>query len=195
MNIFVFSAHWYKNGTQKVNKQILSKLFFGIVEFCQVDNKKLLLVGGLGVGAYIVYKGLQLRQAAKDIQVYIQGVDFDIFKTQKNIRVIPTMVIVNPIATSIKISNIYGNLTDDQGTVFGYFQTGPVTVQSGSVSVKIPIIVNGLNSFLTVIDAVTNNKWPKFTINYTISLAGGIIPIKSRITFDTSVVKKAINYF
>jgi hypothetical protein len=195
MNIFVFSAHWYKNGTQKVNKQILSKLFFGIVEFCQVDNKKLLLVGGVGVGAYLLYKGLQLRQAAKNIQVYIQGVGFDVYRTQKNLKVIPEMVIVNPIATTIDISNIYGNLVDDSGNNFGYFQTGPVKVTSGSVLVKIPIIVNGLSSFLSVMDAVTQNKWPKLTLNYTISLAGGIIPIKSRIVFDTGAIKKAINYF
>jgi hypothetical protein len=178
-----------------LQKQILCKLFFGIVEFCQVDNKKLLIVGGVGVGAYLVYKGLQLRQAAKDVSVYIQGIDLDVFKTQKNFRIIPNMVIVNPIATSIRISNIYGNLTDDSGNVFGYFQTGPVTVQAGSVSVKIPIIVNGVNAFLSIMDAVTSNKWPKLTINYTISLAGGIIPIRSKITFDTGVLKKGINYF
>jgi hypothetical protein len=160
-----------------------------------VDNKKLLIVGGVGVGAYLVYKGLQLRQAAKDVSVYIQGIDLDVFKTQKNFRIIPNMVIVNPIATSIRISNIYGNLTDDSGNVFGYFQTGPVTVQAGSVSVKIPIIVNGVNAFLSIMDAVTSNKWPKLTINYTISLAGGIIPIRSKITFDTAVIKKGINYF
>jgi hypothetical protein len=160
-----------------------------------VDSKKLLIVGGLGVGAYIVYKGLQLRQAAKDISVYIQGIDLDVFKTQKNFRIIPKMVIVNPISTSIDISNIYGNLTDDQGNVFGYFQTGPVTVKSGSVMVNIPIVVNGLNSFLAIMDAVTNSKWPKLTISYTISLAGGIIPIKNKITFDTGTIKKAINYF
>lgn len=160
-----------------------------------MESKKLLLVGGLGVGAYLIYKALQLRQAAKDISVYIQGVDFDVFKTQKNFRIIPKMVIVNPIATSINISNIYGNLTDDAGNVFGYFQTGPVTVTSGSVLVKIPIIVNGLNSFLAIMDAVTNNKWPKLTLSYTISLVGGIIPIKSKITFDTGTIKKAISYF
>ena len=160
-----------------------------------MDSKKLLIVGGLGVGAYIVYKGLQLRQAAKDISVYIQGIDLDVFKTQKNFRIIPKMVIVNPISTSIDISNIYGNLTDDSGNVFGYFQTGPVTVKSGSVMVNIPIVVNGLNSFLAIMDAVTNSKWPKLTISYTISLAGGIIPIKNKITFDTGSIKKAINYF
>ena len=160
-----------------------------------METKKLLLAGGLGVGAYLVYKALQLRQAAKDISVYIQGISLDVYKTQKNFRIIPNMVIVNPIATSIEISNIYGNLTDDQGNVFGYFQTGPVTVKSGSVLVKIPIIVNGLNSFLAIMDAVTNNKWPKLTLNYTISLVGGIIPIKSKITFDTGAIKKAISYF
>lgn len=164
-------------------------------DFCTVENKKLVLVGGLGIGAYILYKGLQLRQAAKDISVYIQGVSFDVFKTQKSLRIIPNMVIVNPIATSIKISNIYGKLTDDSGNVFGYFQTGPVTVNSGSVTVKIPIVVNGVNAFLAITDAVMNNKWPKLTISYTISLVGGIIPIKSQMTFDTGVIEKTINYF
>ena len=43
-------------------------------------------------------------------------------------------------------------------------------------------------------DAVTKNKWPKLTLNYTISLAGGIIPIKNKIVFDTGAIKKAINY-
>lgn len=160
-----------------------------------MDSKKLLIASGVGVGAYLLYKGLQLRQAAKDIQVYIQGIDLDVYKTQRNFRIIPKMVIVNPVGASIDISNIYGSLSDDSGNVFGYFQTGPVKVQSGSVLVNIPIIVNGLNSFLAIMDAVTNNKWPKLTINYTISLAGGIIPIKSKITFDTGSIKKAISYF
>lgn len=160
-----------------------------------MDNKKLLLVGGVGVGAYLIYKGLQLRQAAKNIQVYIQGVDLDLYKTQKNFRIIPKMVIVNPIATSIDISNIYGNLVDSNGNNFGYFQTGAVKVVSGSVMVKIPIVVNGLSSFLSIMDAVTSSKWPKLTLNYTISLAGGVIPIKNKIVFDTASLQKAINYF
>ena len=58
-----------------------------------MDTKKLLVVGGVGVGAYIVYKGLQLRQAAKNIQVYIQGVGVDLYKTQKNFKVIPEIVL------------------------------------------------------------------------------------------------------
>ena len=178
-----------------LQKQILCKLFFGIVEFCQVDNKKLLLVGGVGVGAYLVFKSLQLRQTVKNIQVYIQGVRFDIFKTAKNLKIIPKMVIVNPIGSVINISNIFGTLTDDQGNTFGYFQTGAFTVKSGSVSVEIPIIVNGLNAFSAISDALTSSKWPKLTLNYTISLAGGILPIKQKITFDTAVVQKAINWF
>ena len=178
-----------------VKNQILSKLFFGIVEFCKVDNKKLLIASGVGVGAYLIYKSLQLRQTVKNIQVYIQGVRFDIFKTQKNLKIIPKMVIVNPIGSIINISNIFGTLNDDQGNTFGYFQTGPITVQSGSVSVEIPIIVNGLNAFSAISDAVTDSKWPKLTLNYTISLAGGILPIKQKITFNTAIIQKAINWF
>lgn len=195
MYIFIFTTHWYKFGTRLAKNKILYKLFFGIVEFCFVDSKKLLIASGVGVGAYLVYKSLQLRQTVQNIQVYIQGIRLDVFKTAKNLKVIPKMVIVNPVGAVVNISNIYGTLTDDSGNVFGYFQTGPVTVKSGSVMVEIPIIVNGLNSFLAIMDAITNNKWPKLTLNYTISLAGGIIPIKSKITFDTGSIQKAINYF
>jgi hypothetical protein len=159
-----------------------------------VDTKKLLVLGGLGVGAYIVYKGLQLRQAAKDISVYIQGVRFDIFKTAKNLKIIPKMVIVNPVGSIINISNIYGTLTDDSGNTIGYFQTGPIAIKGGSVAVEIPIIVNGLNAFTSIYDAIINSKYPKLSINYTISLAGGIIPIKNKITLDTAALKPIFNW-
>jgi uncharacterized membrane protein YedE/YeeE len=178
-----------------LQNQILYKLFFGIVEFCRVDSKKLLIVGGVGVGAYLVYKSLQLRQTIKDIQVYIQTVNFDIYKTQSNFRVIPKMVIVNPVGGTIKISNIYGTLFDETGMSLGYFQTGPVTIIGGSTAVNIPIVVSGLSAYLTIMDAITQNKWPKFTINYTIGLVGGILPVQSKIEFDSAVIKKAISYF
>jgi hypothetical protein len=160
-----------------------------------VDSKKLLIAGGVGVGAYLIYKSLQLRQTVKNIQVYIQGIRFDVFKTAKNLKIIPKMVIVNPVGSIINISNIYGTLTDDSGNTFGYFQTGPIVIQGGSVAVEIPIIVNGLNAFSAIVDAITQSKYPKLTISYTISLAGGIIPIKNKITFDTGVIQKVINYF
>lgn len=160
-----------------------------------MDSKKLLIAGGVGVGAYLIYKSLQLRQTVKNIQVYIQGIRFDVFKTAKNLKIIPKMVIVNPVGSIINISNIYGTLTDDSGNTFGYFQTGPIVIQGGSVAVEIPIIVNGLNAFSAIVDAITQSKYPKLTISYTISLAGGIIPIKNKITFDTGVIQKVINYF
>lgn len=160
-----------------------------------MDNKKLLIATGLGVGGYLLFKGLQLRQTVKNIQAYIQGIDFDIFKTQRNVRIIPNMVIVNPIGGTLKISNIFGTLQDENGNTFGRFQTGPITIAGGSVSVKIPIIVNGLNAFLAITDAVTNSTWPKLKLNYTISLAGGILPLQQSITFDTGAIKKAINWF
>jgi hypothetical protein len=159
-----------------------------------VDNKKLVLATGLGVGAYLLFKGLQLRQTVKNIQAYVQGIDLDIFKTQRNVRVIPNLVIVNPIRGVLNITNIFGTLTDESGNTFGRFQTGRVTISGGSVSVKIPIIINGLNAFLAFTDAATNNKWPKLNLNYTISLAGGILPIRQTLTFDTAVIQKVINW-
>lgn len=160
-----------------------------------MDNKKLVLATGLGVGAYLLFKGLQLRQTVKNIQAYIQGIDFDIFKTQRNVRVIPNLVIVNPIGGTLNISNIFGTLEDESGNTFGRFQTGRITISGGSVSVKIPIIINGLNAFLALTDAATNNKWPVLKLNYTISLAGGVLPIRQTLKFDTGSIKKAINWF
>ena len=159
-----------------------------------MDSKKLLIAGGVGVGAYLIFKSLQLRQTVKNIQVYIQGIRFDVFKTAKNLKIIPKMVIVNPVGSIINISNIYGTLTDDSGNTFGYFQTGPIVIKGGSVAVEIPIIVNGLNAFTAIVDALTSSKYPKLTITYTISLAGGIIPIKNKITFDTGVIQKITNW-
>ena len=160
-----------------------------------MDNKKLALAAVVGVGGYYLYKGLQLRQAVKNIQAYIQGIDLDIYKTQKNVRIIPKMVIVNPIGGTLKISNIFGTLTDESGNTFGRFQTGPIAITGGSVSIQIPIILNGLNTFLAITDAVTNSKWPKLRLKYTISLVGGIIPISQELTFDTATIQKAINWF
>jgi len=163
-------------------------------DFCNVDNKKLVLAGGLGIGAYLLYRSLQLRQTVKNIQAYVQGIDVDIFKTQKNIRVIPNLVIVNPIGGVLNISNIFGTLTDESGNTFGRFQTGRITISGGSVSVKVPIIINGLNAFIAFTDAATNNKWPVLKLNYTISLAGGILPIRQTLTFDTAVIQKITNW-
>lgn len=160
-----------------------------------MDNKKLLVVGGVGFGAYLLYKSLQLRQAALNIQTYVQGVKFDFFRTSKSLKVIPTLKIVNPIGATINISNIFGTLTDDNGNTIGYFQTGKVVVGAGSVAIDIPIIVNGLNAFLAFSDAITNNHWPKLTLNYTIALVGGILPIKDKLTFDTGVISRAIKQY
>ena len=159
-----------------------------------MDNKKLVLATGLGVGAYLLFKGLQLRQTVKNIQAYVQGIDFDIFKTQRNVRVIPNLIIVNPIGGVLNITNIFGTLTDESGNTFGRFQTGAVRVTGGSVSVKIPIIINGLNAFSAIYDAATNNKWPVLRLNYTISLAGGILPIRQTLKFDTAVIQKVTNW-
>ena len=109
-----------------------------------MDNKKLVLATGLGVGAYLLFKGLQLRQTFKSIEAYVQGIDFDFFKTQRNIRVIPNLVITNPVGGVLTINNIFGTLKDQKGNTFGRFQTGRVIIKGGSVSVKIPIIINGL---------------------------------------------------
>ena len=160
-----------------------------------MDNKKLLVLGGVGFGGYLLFKSLQLRQTALNLQTYVQGVRFDIFQTGKSLKVIPKLTIVNPIGSVITVSNIFGTLSDDNGNTLGYFQTGKVVVGAGSTAVEIPIIVNGLNAFLAFTDAYTTNHWPKLTLNYTIALAGGILPIKDKLTFDTGSIQRAVNRY
>lgn len=157
-----------------------------------MDNKKLLLFGGIGVGAYYLYKGLQLRQTALNLQTYVQGIDFSFNKSNSTVSVIPNLKIVNPVGSNIQVSNIWGTLADQNGNTIGYFQSGPVNIGPGSVGIKLPIIVNGLNAFLALSDAVSNNQWPKLTLSYTIGLVGGILPIKGKMVLDTSVLQRAV---
>jgi len=157
-----------------------------------VDNRKLLLLGGVGVAGYYLFKGLQLRQTALNLQTYVQGIDFSFNKGASTVAVVPTLKIVNPVGSNIKVSNIWGTLADQNGNTIGYFQSGPVNIGPGSISVKLPIIINGLNAFLSLSDAVSNNKWPIFTLSYTIGLVGGILPIKGKMSLDTSVLQKAV---
>ena len=65
-----------------------------------------------------------------------------------------------------------------------------VTISS-SVVTKFPEIKTLTSTRFTPEQPGLQNK----TLNYTISLAGGIIPIKNKIVFDTGAIKKAINYF
>ena len=160
-----------------------------------MDNKKLLVVGGVGLGAYVLFKSLQLRQTTLNLQTYVNNIRFDLFQTGKTLKVIPKLHIVNPIGSVIPISNIFGTLQDDNGNVLGYFQTGKVLVGAGSTDVDIPIIVSGLNAFLAFTDAYTTNHWPRLTLNYTIALLGGVLPIKDKITFDTGSIQRAVNRF
>lgn len=157
-----------------------------------MDNKKLLIVGGVGFGAYLIYKSLRLRQAALNIHTDIKNVSFDFYRKSSNLTVTPQLVISNPIGATIQLSNIFGTLTDDKNNTLGYFQTGPVVVGSGNTYVNIPIIISGLNTFLALSDAISTNKWPKLYINYTMSLIGGIFPIKDQVVIDTGSLPRAI---
>lgn len=157
-------------------------------------NKKQLALAGLVGGGYLLFKGLQLRQTAKDILINIKSVQFDVNKRELSLSIVPVVEIINPVGGSITISNIYGNLVDAQGYQYGTFQSGRFTLQRSTTLVKLPIRITNFTAIPGIIDAIQNNRWPKFTMNYTISMVGGVVPIKNKITFDTSVIQRAINW-
>ena len=158
-------------------------------------NKKRILAAGVLGGGYLLFRGLQLRQTAKDILINVKGIEFKASAKELSLTIIPVIEIINPVGGSITINNIYGNLVDDQNYQLGTFQSGKFTLQKSTTLVKLPIRITNFTAIPSIIDAIQSNRYPKLTMNYTISLAGGIIPIKNKLTFDTAVVKKVINWF
>ena len=156
-------------------------------------NKRLIAAGILG-GGYLLFRGLQLRQTAKDILINIKGVEFNANRRDMALTITPVVEIINPVGGSITISNIYGNLVDAQGYQYGTFQSGRFTLQRSNTLVKLPIRITNFTAIPGIINAIQNNSWPKFTMNYTISLVGGVVPIKNKITFDTGIIQKAVNW-
>lgn len=148
----------------------------------------------MGTVGYIAFKALQLRRTVQDLFVGVQKVDFFVDKNSKQAVIQPIIEIVNPVGGQITISNIYGNLIDDKGNQYGIFQTGRFLLTKSTTLVKLPIKLNTVGTVVGLIDNIQNNRWPKLTMNYTISIAGGIIPIKNKITVDTSVLSKAVSW-
>lgn len=159
-----------------------------------MNRDKLIKVAAVGGAGYLLYRGLQLRQTAKDLLVSVVGVEFDFDRQNFQAIIKPKLQIVNPVGGRLKIANLYGNIVDTKGYQYGTFQTGTFTLSKPQQVVAIPIRIDNWSTGSALIDAIQNNRYPKLTLNYTIGLTGGIIPIKNKVTFDTSALKPFVNW-
>ena len=69
-------------------------------------TKKRLAVAGLVGGGYLLFRGLQLRQTAKDIMINVKGIQFDADWKGLSLTIIPIIELINPVGGSITINNI-----------------------------------------------------------------------------------------
>jgi hypothetical protein len=159
-----------------------------------VDQKKLIKVAAVGTVGYLAFRALQLRRAIEDLFIGVNNVEFKIDKPNRQAIIIPVIEIINPVGGSLTISNIYGKLTDNRGNEYGIYQSGKFLLTNSTTLVRLPIKLNSIGTILAVIDNIQNNKFPVLTLTYTISVAGGLIPIKDKITFDTAVIKRAVDF-
>lgn len=159
-----------------------------------MDQKKVLKVAAVGTVGYLAFRALQLRRAVQDLFIGVNKVEFRIDKPSRQAIITPVIEIVNPVGGSLTISNIYGNLIDNRGNEYGIYQSGRFLLTSSTTLVRLPVKLSSIGTILGVIDNVQNNKFPVLTLNYTIAIAGGLIPIKDKITFDTAVIKRVVDF-
>lgn len=159
-----------------------------------MDQKKVLKVAAVGTVGYLAFRALQLRRAVQDLFIGVNKVEFRIDKPSRQAIITPVIEIVNPVGGSLTISNIYGNLVDNRGNEYGIYQSGRFLLTSSTTLVRLPVKLSSIGTILGVIDNVQNNKFPVLTLNYTIAIAGGLIPIKDKITFDTAVIKRVVDF-
>jgi hypothetical protein len=159
-----------------------------------VDQKKALKVAAVGTVGYLAFRALQLRRAVQDLFIGVNRVEFKIDKASRQAIITPVIEIINPVGGSLTISNIYGNLIDNRGNEYGIYQSGKFLLTNSTTLVGLPVKLSSIGTVLGVIDNIQNNKFPVLTLNYTIAIAGGLIPIKDKITFDTAVIKRAVDF-
>lgn len=159
-----------------------------------MNKDKALKVAAVAGGGYLLFRGLQLRQTAKDLLVSVVGIKFDFDRVNKQAIIKPIVQIVNPVGGRLKIANMYGNIVDSKQYQYGTFQTGSFVLSKAQQNVEIPIRIDNVSTVLALTDAIQNNRYPKLTLNYTIGLTGGILPIRSKVTFDTSSLQSVINW-
>jgi hypothetical protein len=174
--------------------KFLQSFLLNILEFCPVDQKKTLRLAAVGTVGYLAFRALQLRRTVQDLFIGIQKVEFSFNRARGQGVITPIVEIINPVGGQITISNIYGTLRDDKGNEYGIFQTGRFLLTRSTTLVKFPINLSTFGVVSGLIDNIQNNRYPKLTLSYTITIAGGLLPIRDKITFDTAVLSKAVNF-
>lgn len=159
-----------------------------------MENKKALKIAALLGGGYLLYQSLKLKRTAQDLFISPKQVRFQFDRKEGILVVLVVMEIINPVGGSIKISNIYGKLVDQAGNELGTFQTGSFRLEKATTLVNVPIRIGSIGTVISLMDAIQNNRWPVFTMDYTVALAGGILPIKDKVSFDTGVIQNAIDW-
>lgn len=190
-------SHWAscdKNDTFLRTYQIFVFFFLKFFEFCNVDNKKTLQIAAVGTVGYLAFKALQLGRTAQDIFIGVQKVEFSFNKARGQGVITPIIEIINPVGGQLTISNIYGSLVDDRGNEYGIFQTGKFLLTKSTTLVKVPVNLSTFGVVSGLIDNIQGNRYPKLTMNYTIAVAGGLLPLRNKITFDTAILSKAVNW-
>lgn len=168
--------------------------FFPIHDFCCVENKKALKIAAVLGGGYLLFQSLKLKRTAQDLFISPKQVRFQFDRKERILVVLVTMEVINPVGGSINISNIYGKLVDQAGNELGTFQTGSFRLEKATTLINVPVRIGSFGTALSLLDAVQNNRWPVFTMNYTVAMAGGILPIRDKVSFDTGAIKNAIDW-
>ena len=159
-----------------------------------MNKDKALKVAAVAGGGYLLFRGLQLRQTAKDLLISVVGVGFDFDKVNFQAIIKIKVQIINPVGGRLKVANLYGNIVDTKNYQYGTFQTGSFVLSKPQQVVTIPIRMDNVSTVSALINAVQNNRWPKLTLNYTVGLTGGILPLKNKLTFDTSSLAPVVNW-
>ena len=159
-----------------------------------MNRDKALKVAAVAGGGYLLFRGLQLRQTAKDLLISVVGVGFDFDRVNFQAIIKVKVQIVNPVGGRLKVANLYGNVVDAKRYQYGTFQTGSFVLSKPQQVVTIPIRIDNWSAGSALINAIQNNRWPKLTLNYTVGLTGGILPLKNKLTFDTSALAPVVNW-
>ena len=167
---------------------------FPIHDFCCVENKKALKIAAVLGGGYLLFQSLKLKRTAQDLFISPKQVRFQFDRKERILVVLVTMEVINPVGGSIRISNLYGKLVDQANNELGTFQTGSFRLEKATTLINVPVRIGSFGTAISLMEAIQNNRWPVFTMNYTVAMAGGILPIRDKVSFDTGAIKNAIDW-
>jgi hypothetical protein len=163
-------------------------------DFCIVKNLKPFTLAALVGGGYFIFRGLQKKRSAENLFFNPVEVKFSLNRAERKGIIYVALEIQNPVGETLSVNRIYGTVTDQNNNELGYFQTGKITLKPGRNVVTIAINLATVGVFFALTEALSTNRWPKIRINFTTVLAGGLIPVKEFIEFNTADIKNAVTW-